>query len=133
MAYKVAVATANNMVASQATLAGTSAKIIIYSGTRPATPDTALSGNTVLATVTVPSWGTAASGSSAAASMTAVTAAASGTATFFRLYKSDGTTTIGDGDITATGGGGVMTFDNTSFVSGGTVTVTSFSLTVTAD
>ena len=39
---------------------GASAQIIIYDGTAPAGPDTALSGNSVLVTGTVSSWGTAA-------------------------------------------------------------------------
>lgn len=64
--------------------------------------------------------------------------AASGTAAYFR-YLADGadagtssSTTYGriDGSITATGGGGDATIDNTAVTSGQTVTVTSFSFGV---
>jgi len=53
---------------------------------------------------------------------------ATGTAAHFRIYASDGTTVHMQGTITATGGGGDMTLDNTSIASGQTVTITSFTI-----
>jgi len=53
---------------------------------------------------------------------------ATGTAGHFRIYASDGTTCHAQGTITATGGGGDMTLDNTSIATGQTVTVTTFSI-----
>lgn len=134
MTYKVAAATANAMVSAETALLN-AGHLRVYSGTKPTNPDTALSGNTLLAdfTLAATAFGTAASGTAAAAAITSVTASASGTASFFRLFKSDGTTVVGDGDVTATGGGGDVTFDNVSFVSGGTVNCTGFSLTEPAD
>jgi|SRR5690348_16822928 len=76
---------------------------VVYSGTQPTNPDTALSGNTALVTGT---FSASAFGSitlnsgfmQATASFTAAsyTPAANGTATFARLFKSDGTTVVAD-------------------------------------
>jgi hypothetical protein len=53
----------------------------------------------------------------------------SGTAGHFRIYASDGTTCHMQGTVTATGGGGDLQVDNTSFAVGQSFTVTSFTLT----
>lgn len=110
---------------------GTTAVLKIRSGTVPATVATADAG-TVLATATLPSdWMAAASGGTKALSGTweDASADATGTAAHFRLYASDGTTAHMQGTVTATGGGGDMTVDSTSFTSGQTFTVTAFTLT----
>jgi hypothetical protein len=110
---------------------GTSAVLKIRTGAAPATVATADSG-TVLATLALPSdWMAAASSGSKAKSGTweDTSADATGTAAHFRIYASDGTTAHMQGTVTATGGGGDMTVDNTSFASGQSFTVTSFSLT----
>jgi hypothetical protein len=52
-----------------------------------------------------------------------------GTAAHFRIYDSAGTTCHMQGTVTATGGGGDMEVDNTSFAAGQQFSVTSFSLT----
>jgi hypothetical protein len=57
------------------------------------------------------------------------TAIATGTAAHWRLYASGGTTCHSQGTVTATGGGGDMTVDNTSFASGQTFNVTAFTRT----
>ena len=54
---------------------------------------------------------------------------ATGTAAHFRLYASDGTTCHMQGTVTATGGGGDMTVDSTSFTAAQQFTVTSLTLT----
>jgi hypothetical protein len=54
---------------------------------------------------------------------------ATGTAGYFRIYESTGTTCHIQGTVTATGSGGDMTVDNTSFAAGQGFTVTSFTLT----
>jgi hypothetical protein len=54
---------------------------------------------------------------------------ATGTAAHYRIYDSTGSTCHIQGTVTATGGGGDMTVDNTSFASGQQFTVTTFSLT----
>jgi len=109
------------------TYVGNGGKLIVYSGTPPASANASLSGNTVLATFTM---GTpfASSASSAAISPTlpsSVTIAATGTASFARQYKSDGTTVSMQLTVSATGGGGEVQFATTSFVSGATASITS--------
>lgn len=113
------------------TAIGTSAVLKIRSGSAPANVATADSG-TVLATLTLPSdWMAAASSGSKAKNGTweDTSADATGTAAHFRIYASDGTTAHIQGTVTATGGGGDMTVDNTSFSSGQSFTVTGFTLT----
>ena len=110
---------------------GTSAVLKIRTGAPPANCAAADSG-TVLATLTLPSdWMAAASGGSKAlaGSWSDASADATGTAAHFRLYASDGATCGLQGTVTATGGGGDMTVDNTSFASGQVFSVTSFTLT----
>lgn len=114
------------------TTIGTAPLLRIYSGTAPADESTALSGNTLLAECTLPSdWMAAAALGSKSKSGTwqDSSANATGTATFYRLYDSTGTTCHLQGSVTATGGGGDMTVDNTSFATGQSFTVTSYSWT----
>jgi len=113
------------------TAIGTSAVLKIRTGAAPATCATSDSG-TVLATLTLPSdWMGAASGGVKAKSGTwqDASADATGTAAHFRIYASDGTTCHAQGTVTVTGGGGDMTVDNTSFASGQSFTINTFSLT----
>lgn len=72
----------------------------IYNGTKPLTGDTALSGNTLLVTLTFgnPAFPAAVAGALASNAITGGVAAASGTATFARFTKSDGTA-ICDGTV----------------------------------
>jgi hypothetical protein len=107
----------------------------VYNGTAPATADTALSGNTLLAEGALPSdWLAAASGGAKAkagtGTLTALAGAGAGTAgTFFRIYNSAGTTCHMQGTFTATGGGGDMTIDNNSIANAQTITVNTFTIT----
>lgn len=113
------------------TAIGTAAVLKIRTGAAPANCAAADSG-TVLATLTLPSdWMAAASGGTKAKSGTwqDSSADATGTAAHFRLYASDGTTCHMQGTVTASGGGGDMTVDNTSFAAGQSFTVTGFTLT----
>lgn len=104
----------------------------IYTGSQPATGDTAESG-TLLATIAYadPAFGSAASGTATATDPAAVNASATGTAGWFRVEDSTGANVF-DGDVTATGGGGVMTLSTTSLVSGSPVDITSFTVTMPA-
>ena len=108
---------------------GVTPTLEIRSGSVPANCAAADSG-TVLATLALPSdWLAAASGGAKSLSGTWQDAAAdaTGTAGHFRIKQSS--TCHIQGDITATGGGGVMTVDNTSIASGQQINVTSFTLT----
>ena len=109
---------------------GTSPVLQIKSGSVPATTATANSG-TILASATLPSdWMAAASAGTKALSGTWQDTSAdnTGTAAHFRIFSSTGTCHI-QGTVTATGGGGDMTVDNTSFASGQSFSVTTFTLT----
>lgn len=130
-AIQLSVAVRNARLDSFETTTGTSAIMEIRTGAQPASCATASSG-TVLATLALPSdWMAAASGGSKAKAGTWTDASADGTGTagHFRVFASDGTTCHMQGSVTATGGGGDMTVDNTSFAAGQTFTVTGFTLT----
>lgn len=130
MAFQFSTTARNAALDAIETAIGASAILKIRSGSAPADCGTADSG-TVLATLNLPSdWLAAASGGSKSKSGTweDTSADATGTAAHFRIYASDGTTVHMQGTITATGGGGDMTLDNTSIASGQQVTITSFTL-----
>jgi len=131
MALQFSTAARNALLDALETVIGTGAVLKIRSGAAPATCGDADSG-TVLATLTLPSdWMAAASGGVKAKSGTWEDASADGTGTaaHYRLYASDGTTCHSQGTVTATGGGGDMTVQNTSFAAGQPFTITAFSWT----
>lgn len=104
----------------------------IYSGTKPATADTALSGNTLLAELRFanPS-APAASNGVLTFTLTADTSADNnGTATFYRDLKSDGTTVVLDGTVGTTGSTSNLELNTTTIVTGQQVAVTSATHTV---
>jgi len=106
--------------------------IQVRTGSKPATPETAATG-TLLCTCTcnAPAFGTPSTGAASLITSPAVngTAVADGTAGYFRILDSTGTA-VADGTITASGGGGDMIVTSTSVVTGGTLTVTSLTVTV---
>lgn len=118
-------------------------RINVYSGTRPANPDAAISGPTLLATLSLAAtaFGTPSAGVLTAAAIGSDSSAdASGTATWFRMYKAaddpsvasgtSGTSTAHrriDGDCGQ--GSGDMSFDNSSIVAGGTVACSALTIT----
>lgn len=131
MAVQLSTAVRNARLDAIETAVGASAVLKIRTGAAPANVAAADSG-TVLATLSLPAdWMAAASGGSKALSGTwqDATADATGTAAHFRLYASDGTTCHMQGTVSATGGGGDLTLDNTSIAAGQPVTVTGFTLT----
>ena len=124
--YAVALKNAKlNQITSQV---GTSGNLIIYSGTQPTNPDTALSGNTVLATLPLSStFAPAASGGVLTANaITAANASATGTATFASLLTSGGTRIV---DMSVGTSGADCNLGTTSITSGLTVSVTSLTIT----
>lgn len=131
MAIQLSTTVRNARLDAIETAISTSAIMKIRTGAAPADCGAADSG-TVLATLSLPSdWMAAASSGSKAKSGTwqDTSADASGTAAHFRIYASDGTTVHIQGTVTATGGGGDLTLDNTSVASAQTVTITGFTLT----
>ncbi|MBK3333565.1 hypothetical protein [Burkholderia pseudomallei] len=118
----------NAMLDQITSQAGASALLSIYSGTRPATGG-ALSGNTLLAQLTCnATFAPASSGGVLTLnSIASVAAAATGTATWARLTKSDGTTFVADFSVGTSGTEVIMA--TTSITSGATVSVTSATVT----
>lgn len=112
------------------TAIGTSGKLRIYSGTKPANVAASLSGNTLLADLALSS-AAAPGASSGVLTFSTITADSSadntGTATWFTITKADGTTRIIDGTVGTSGCD--MTIDNTSINAGQQVTCSSFVIT----
>lgn len=108
--------------------------LTLYNGTKPTDCSTALSGNTVLATATLPAdWlADAASASKAKAGTWALTgqsgAGAGTAATFFRILDAATGACRIQGTVTATGGGGDMTLDNNNIANLQSITDASFTI-----
>jgi hypothetical protein len=100
--------------------------LTIYNGTKPAaggTATTALAVFNLGATPATKPSGSVASGVLTLANITSSTAAATGTATWFRITDSASAWVV-DGTVTATGGGGDLTLNSTAISSGQTVSIT---------
>jgi hypothetical protein len=133
MATTITAAVAEAMATALNTHIGATAKIRIYDGTPPANATAAPTGTT-LATFTC---STNAFDSVTGGVMTldvtpalTVAAAATGAATYFRILNSAATTTLLQGSVTATGGGGDLQLNTTSLSTGVNVTITSGTLTM---
>ena len=105
--------------------------IKIYTGTQPTTAADAITTQTLLGTLTFSDpCGTTASGTLTMSAITQDSAAdATGTATWARIADS-AAATVCDVDVTATGGGGTLQFNTTSFVIGGPILISAFTITV---
>lgn len=131
MPLQLSTAVRNARLDAIETAVGASAVLKIFTGSVPANCAAADSG-TALATVNLPSdWMGAASGGTKSLSGSWVDSSAdnTGTAGHFRLYASNGTTCHLQGTCTATGGGGDMILDSTSFTAGQQFSVIQFDLT----
>lgn len=121
---------AASAAADAVTALANSGKLRIYSGTKPTNADTALSGNTLLAELTfgTTAFGAASNGVATANAITSDSSAdATGTASFFRVFKSDGTTAVWDGTVGTAGCD--LNLNSTSISSGATVSVSSLTYT----
>lgn len=129
MSLGMATALRNARLDAITTFAGNGALLRIYDGTKPATGGAA---TTLLAELTCGS-PFAAAAASGVLTLSAITqdasADASGTATWFRVVKADGTTHVLDGTVTASGGGGDLQLVTTTIVATQPVQVTSFTIT----
>ena len=127
MAIAYAASIRNARLDAITTGAGASALLRIYDGTRPATGGTA---TTLLAELTCnATFAPAASGG--VLTLNSITqdasANATGTATWFRIVKADGTTHVLDGNVGTSGSD--LNLTSTSIVSTQPVSVTSFTIT----
>jgi hypothetical protein len=131
MALQLGTTLRNAMLDAIETSAGTAAIIKIWSGSAPSNCATADSGTKLVEFDLASDWASAASSGAKALSSTPITAtaAATGTAGYFRLYDSTPTVCHMQGTVTATGGGGDVTIDSTSIASGQTISITSWSIT----
>lgn len=113
------------------TAIGTSAKLRIYSGAQPANCAASRTGTMLVEYSLASDWcAGASSGAKVFSNLPlSTTAAATGTAGHYAIMDSAGTTCHEQGSVTATGGGGDLTIDNTSIASGQTVNVTGFTKT----
>jgi hypothetical protein len=104
--------------------------IKIYDGSQPASANTAVSTQTLLATLTFsdPAFGAAAAGVITASAITSdASADATGTATWARIADSDGNTVF-DCDVNTAGS--TIILNNVSLVLGAPVAITSFTITM---
>lgn len=115
---------------------GGAGSLRIYAGTVPSAGDASLGAATLLAQLALsnPAFGGAVDvNPGARATANSITqdssADATGTATFFRLVNNAGTS-VYQGTVTATGGGGDLELVTTSIVSGQPVQVSSLTMTV---
>lgn len=112
---------------------GTAAQLSLRTGAPPATCATADSGTQIIRYTLASDWAAAFASGAASPWLNnlPLTGASTGSGTLghYRFYASDGTTCHKQGTITATGGGGDMTVDNTAVVSPQVVNVTGFAIT----
>jgi hypothetical protein len=130
MALKYSTTLRNAQLDAITTAVGTSGILRIYSGTRPANVAAAITG-TLLAECVCNASAFAAAASGGVLTANAIandsSANASGTASHYRLFRSDGTTAVIDGDVSTSGAD--LNLDNTSINSGQVVSITSFTIT----
>lgn len=126
MALGIVATTRNNMLDEITTAIGASGLLRIYSGTRPATggAETTQLAQLALSATAAP----AASGGVLTLSAISddTSADATGTASWARLCTSAGAAVV---DMNVSTSGSDLNFDSVSFVAGGTVSVTSFTIT----
>lgn len=129
MALSYSTAIRNAQLDQITSAVGTTAKLRIYSGTRPANVAASITG-TLLAELTCnATFAPAASGG--VLTLNSITSDASadatGTATHFRLWNSAATTAMIDGDVGTSGSD--LNLNSVSLTAGGSVAVTSFTIT----
>lgn len=131
---KYSAAVKNAQMNAVTTAAGASALLLIYAGTQPASPDTAITSQTLLATLTCgATFAPAASGgvltlNSITGGTGAAGAGAGTAATFFRITTSGGTALI-DGTCGVTSGFDMNFVGSATIATGQSVSDTSFTLT----
>lgn len=132
MAFQLATLLRNSMANQIEAYIGVSAIMKLRTGAPPADCGTADSGS-VVATLNLPSdWLTAAASGMVSKNGTwqDASADAAGTIGHFRIYDSGGATCVMQGTVTATGGGGDMTVNNTVLALAQSFSITQFDVTV---
>lgn len=131
MSIQLSIAVRNARLSAIPNTIGASAYLEIYSGAMPASCSAAATG-TLLAKIPLPAtyFAAPASGSMAmTGTWSELSADASGTAGYFRLYDNLIATCHMQGTVTAAGGGGDAIINNTSVTAGQQISVSAFNLT----
>lgn len=106
------------------TYAGSGCLLNIYNGTQPVNANTAISTQTLIVTLTIAGgFGADSNGTITLGTVSDGTAVATNTATFFRIFKSDGTTVVMDGSVGTSGAD--LNLNDTSIASGQVVSISS--------
>lgn len=104
-------------------------KVLVYTATKPADSDTAITDQTLLVTFEIPETsGTVSNGVFTGADIEPALVEVTGTPSWARLVDSDDAT-IGDVDVGLTGSGEFIELDSLSLVEGAYCAVSSFGLT----
>jgi hypothetical protein len=122
---------ANTACDAMAALAN-SGKLRIYDGSQPANADAAIGGANLLAELTMnaTAFGASVAGVATANAISGDTSAdLTGTAAWFRVWKSNGTSPLWDGTVGATGSGSDLELATVSIVAAAAVNVTAFTVT----
>lgn len=122
--------TAANAAANAVTALANSGFLRIFDGTQAANANTAVGAQVLLAELTLnaTAFGAAAAGVATANAITADSSANnSGTATWFRVVKSDGTTVLFDGSVSTSGAN--LNLNSVAISSGAAVSVSALSYT----
>jgi hypothetical protein len=126
---KVAILTRDAALNAEAALLN-GGTLAFYTGTQPATPETAVTG-TLLGTLTLgnPAFGASSGGMITANAITGDLAAdATGTAGYFRAWRSNGTTAVLDGTVGTSGAD--CNVNSVAFQIGADIEVTSWTITL---
>lgn len=123
----LALATWNAMLNAMTALAN-GGTVVIYTGSQPATPDTALSGQTALVTLTLgaTAFANASGGVATANAVGSAAAGNTGTAAWFRVYASGGAA-VWDGSV-GTSGADMNFAASVAFVAGITYGLSSWTV-----
>ncbi len=100
--------------------------IEVYTGTQPADDGTLTGTKLVTLTFGATAFGASSSGTATANTITSGTAVATGTAGYFALLKSDGTTVVETGSVGTSGAD--LNLSTLSIVDGATVSCSSFTI-----
>lgn len=127
---KLTIASRNLALNAALDVMNTTGTILILDGTQATDADTAIGAQVTLATLTFanPAWAAAASASKAANAITQATAAATGTASWYRMRT--GSTAVWDGTVGTSGSN--LNFNSVAIQSGATVQISSFTATMAA-
>lgn len=130
MALQMSTALRNAMLDQWTSTIGGNAQVRIYSGVKPTNCAAALSGNTLLAQLAANAT-LAPAASGGVLTLNSITndsnADATGTASFYRVYDSSGTTCHSQGNCGTSGSD--MNLNTTSIVAGAVVSITSWTIT----